>query len=161
VLLALDERQKGFHMKFKAAITDNAPDRLMGKLNDREIASLLMERVVVKCLHVDKAELGPATHYVQRTDKLVALSNDIGVVVGLTMVSKKRTRSHQDFADALQAIEAVYETIIAAEMPRGTKAQLFVAIALDGDVEAPVHMGGKRTNLIETEPKWIDGTAEL
>ena len=147
-------------MKFKAAVTDNAPQRLMERLNSRKTASMLMERVVVKCLHVLESELGPATHYVQRTDTLIAFSEDVGVVVGLTMVSRKRTRSDQDFADALRAIEAIYEEIIAAEVPREAKAQLFVAIALDGDVEAPLHMGGKRTNLIETEPKWIEGQAE-
>jgi len=76
------------------------------------------------------------------------------------MVSKKRTRSDQDFADALRAIEAAYEEVIEAEMPKGAKAQLFVAIALDGHVEAPGHMGNKSTNLIETEPKWIVGRAE-
>jgi len=146
-------------MKFKAAVTDNAPQRLIERLNSREIASLLMEQVVVKCLHVSEAEIGPATHYVQRTDRLIPFSEDVGVVVGLTMVSKKRTRSDQDFADALHAIEAIYEEALAKEMARGTKAQLFVAIALDGDIEAPFHMGGKRTNLVETEPKWIEGQA--
>jgi len=146
-------------MKFKAAVTDNAPQGVMERLNSRETASSLMERVVIKCLHVSKEDLGPATHYVQRTDTLIAFSEDVGVVVGLTMVSKKRTRSDEDFADALHAIEAVYEEVIAEEMPRGTKAQLFVAIALDGDIEAPRNMGGKRTNLIETEPKWIEGQA--
>src|SRR5262245_32688909 len=140
---------KGDTVKFKAAVTDNAPQRLVERLNSREIASLLMEQVVAKCLHVGEAEIGPATHYVQRTDRLIPYSEDVGVVVGLTMVSRKRTRSDQDFADALRAIEIVYEEAIASEMPPGAKAQLFVAIALDGDVEAPLHMGGKRTNLIE------------
>jgi hypothetical protein len=90
---------------------------------------------------------------------LGATSVDKRVVVGLTMVSKRRIRSDQDFADALRAIEAVYDEVIAVETPRGKKAQLFVAIALDGDVEAPLHMGSKRTNLIETEPKWVEGHA--
>ena len=116
-----------------------------------------MQNVVVQCLNVETSELGPATHYVQKTDKLVALSDDVGVVVGLTMVSKKRTRSDEDFAGALRAIEAIYEEAVRSEVPAGTRAQLFVAIALDGDIEAPAHMGGKRTNLIETEPKWIQG----
>lgn len=146
-------------MKFKAAVTDNAPQQLVERLNSRAVALTLIKHVVQKCLHVVEAEIGPATHYVQRTDRLIAFSEDVGVVVGLTMVSKKRTRSDQDFADALRAIEAVYEEAIGQEMPRGTKAQLFVAIALDGDVEPPLHMGGKRTNLIETEPKWIEGQA--
>ena len=147
-------------MKFKAAVTDNAPQRLIDKFNSPNIASLLMERVVVRCLHVTEAELGPATHYVQWTDRLISLSEDIGVIVGLTMVSKKRTRSDQDFADALSAIEAIYEEIIAEGVSAGTRAQLFVAIALDGDIEGPLHMGSKRSNLIETEPKWVQGRAE-
>jgi hypothetical protein len=144
-------------MKFKAAITDNAPEKLIRRLDDMATASLLMQRVVVECLHVAAADLGPATHYVQATDRLIALSQDVGVVVGLTMVSKQRTRSDQDFEDALLAIESVYAEIVASEMPRGRRAQLFVAIAIDGDVEAPLHMRGRRTNLIETEPKWIEG----
>jgi hypothetical protein len=146
-------------VKFKAAVTGNAPQGLFERLNSGEIVALLMDRVVVRCLHVRVEELGPATHYVQRTDVLTAFSEDIGVVVGLTMVSRKRTRSDQDFADALLAIESIYESIIATEIPRGARAQLFVAIALDGDIEAPLYMGGKRTNLIETEPKWIEGLA--
>ncbi len=144
-------------MKFKAAVTDNAPRGLVDRLNSRETAALLMEHVVRECLHVSAQEIGPATHYVQRTDVLVSLSDDVGVVVGLTLVSKKRTRSDQDFADALGAIERVYESVISEEIAEGTRAQLFVAIALDGDVEAPTHMGGRRTNLLETDAKWIDG----
>ena len=144
-------------MKFKAAVTLNAPERLIERLNGPETASALMRDVVVACLNVDPSEVGPATHYVQVTDRLVPLIDDVGVVVGLTMVSKKRTRSDQDFADALSAIERIYEEAISAELPRGLKAQLFVAIALDGEIESPSHMGGKATNLIETEPKWIEG----
>lgn len=144
-------------MKFKAAITENAPSGLIERLDSRETASLLMERVVVQCLHVAPGELGPATHYVQQTDRLISMSEDIGVVVGLTMVSKKRTRSDQDFANALYAIERIYEELIVSELPSGTKAQLFVAIAIDGDIESPPHMQSRRTNLIETDPKWIQG----
>ena len=148
-------------MKFKAAITDNAPPKLIDRLDSPTTAALLMKRVVRDCLHVAAADLGPATHYVQATDRLIALSQDVGVVVGLTMVSKQRTRSDQDFEDALRAIEAIYEDVIAAEMPAGSRAQLFVAIAIDGDVEPPLHMRGRRTNLIETEPKWVEGAGDI
>ena len=146
-------------MKFKAAITDNAPQRLIDRLDSRETAALLMDRVVVECLHVAVTNLGPATHYVQATDRLISIISDVGVVVGLTMVSKQRTRSDQDFENALRAIEGVYEHIVASEMPKGTRAQLFVAIAIDGDIEAPPHMHARRTNLIETEPRWVEGLA--
>lgn len=146
-------------MKFKAAITDNAPVRLLKRLDDRETAELLMAKVVQGCLHVNHQDLGPATHYVQKSDSLIALTDDIGVVVGLTLVSKMRSRSDQDFADALDAIEHIYEKIVREEVQRGRRAQLFVAIALDGDVEAPRHMGGRQTNLLETVPKWIEGRA--
>lgn len=148
-------------MKFKAAITDNAPQKLIDRLDSHTTAALLMKLVVVECLHVLPTDLGPATHYVQATDRLIALSDDVGVVVGLTMVSKQRTRSDQDFEDALRSIESVYAEVVASEMPAGSRAQLFVAIAIDGDVEPPLHMRARRTNLIETEPRWIDGTAKV
>src|SRR5882762_7881005 len=142
-------------MKFKAAITDNAPAGLVERLNAADTASLLMGRVVEVCLLVVRSDLGPATHYVQKTDTLVPVSNDVGLVVGLTMVSTTRNRSDQDFADALTAIEGIYAEILGEEMPMGSVAQLFVAIALDDEVEAPAHMGSRRTNLLETVPRWI------
>lgn len=144
-------------MKFKAAVTDNAPTRLLERLNSPATAKLLMERVVEVCLHVAPDDLGPATHYVQKTDTLIPVSEDVGLVVGLTMVSTMRTRSDQDFADALSVIEDIYAAILTEEVAKGSAAQLFVAIALDGEVEAPPHMGNRSTNLLETVPRWIEG----
>jgi hypothetical protein len=144
-------------MKFKAAVTENAPGQLVERFNSAETARLLMERVVEGCLHVASDDLGPATHYVQKTDTLVSVSEHVGVVVGLTMVSTMRTRSDQDFADALEVIDQVYAEILADEIAEESVAQLFVAIALDGEVEAPAHMGGRRTNLLETMPRWVEG----
>jgi hypothetical protein len=145
-------------MKFKAAVTENAPDGLLERLNAPATARLLMEQVVEACLHVAPSVIGPATHYVQKSDTLIPVSKDVGVVVGLTMVSTMRTRSDQDFADALGAIEDIYAEILTVEMPVGSAAQLFVAIALDGEVEAPPHMGGRSTNLLETVPRWVEGS---
>jgi hypothetical protein len=144
-------------MKFKAAVTENAPDGLLERLNAPATARLLMERVVESCLHVAPSGIGPATHYVQKSDTLIPVGEEVGVVVGLTMVSTVRTRSDQDFADALAAIEEIYAAILADEIAEGAAAQLFVAIALDGEVEGPAHMGSRRTNLLETEPRWIEG----
>jgi len=144
-------------MKFKAAVTDNAPAGLLERLNSPATAKLLMERVVQSCLHVASGDLGPATHYVQKSDTLIPVSDDVGVVVGLTMVSTMRNRSDQDFAEALTAIDEIYGEILVQEIDKGLTAQLFVAIALDGEVEAPPHMGGRSTNLLETEPRWIAG----
>ena len=144
-------------MKFKAAVTANAPQELVQRLNSTATANLLMRRVVETCLHVRPSDLGPATHYVQKTDTLIPVGENVGLVVGLTMVSTMRTRSEQDFADALTAIEEIYAEILMEEMPQGSVAQLFVAIALDGEIEAPSHMGSRRTNLLETLPRWVDG----
>jgi hypothetical protein len=145
-------------VKFKAAVTANASVSLVERLNASQTVRLLMEKVVEECLHVSPKDLGPATHYVQRTDTLIPLDDRVGVVVGLTMVSTMRTRSDQDFADALSAIEEIYAGILEDEIASGSSAQLFVAIALDGEVEAPQHMAGRRTNLLETAPRWVPGS---
>jgi hypothetical protein len=147
-------------MKFKAAVTDNAPSGLISRLNSSETAELLMKRVVEGCLHVAQSDVGPATHYVQKTDSLISTGKHVGVVVGLTMVSTMRTRSDQDFANALSTIEEIYSEILKREIAPKQVAQLFVAIALDGEVEAPEHMGGRRTNLLETMPCWVSGQGQ-
>jgi hypothetical protein len=144
-------------MKFKAAVTDNASSVLIARLNSPQTAQTLMERVVEGCLHVLPDDIGPATHYVQKTDSLISIGEHVGAVVGLTMVSTIRTRSDQDFADALAVMEEIYSEILTNEIAVGEVAQLFVAIALDGEVEGPVHMGERRTNLLETVPRWISG----
>lgn len=147
-------------MKFKAAITYNASRELFALSNDPNFGKRLMYEVVVDCLHVPPKNLGPATHYLQVSDLLVPIFSGVGLVVGFTMLSCARTRSDQDFENAMLATERIYKEAVLRMMPRGTKTQLFVALSLDDKIAPPAHMGMKPTNLIETIPTWIEGLAD-
>ncbi|MBI4054052.1 MAG: hypothetical protein HY397_01845 [Candidatus Doudnabacteria bacterium] len=148
-------------MKVKAAAYSNLPAALIAVLDHPEFGSRIVTEVIVGKLHVPPGSLGPATHYVQCTDPLVPLFLDHGLVVGFTMLSATRTRSAQDFENAMFALEGIYEEALRGLTPMGMRTQLFVALSLDDKIDPPAHMGQKSTNLIETVPRWIEGKAHL
>lgn len=141
-------------MKLKAAATRTLPPALLEAMNSSRITEQFYE-IIEDCLNVDRDAIGPATHFVQETDLTIPdEEHGMGVNVAFTMVSVNRHRSSQDFADALCAIERVYEDMIADFVPTGTKVQLFCVLAVDGEIE---DFNGRPTRLLETEPKWVEG----
>lgn len=141
-------------MKLKCAATSNLPPALLLALDSAEVVEAF-DSIIIRCLHVKWQDIGPATHFVQETDKTIPRRNgEGGINVAFTMVSNNRFRSDEDFAQALRAIEDLFAGFIHAHVPQGQKVQLFCVLQTERDIEG---FDGKPVRLLETDPVWIEG----
>ncbi len=122
-----------------------------------DFARAVLTKVMGECLGAENPRDRPAEFMVERpvfvppTDGSVFTKN-IGVQMRLMGVS--RTRKSKQFHDALKTLEELAARTIAENLKAG-RAQLFVVIMLDGDVETWPG-SGKYSNMLESAAVWIE-----
>ena len=144
-------------MKLKATGTRTLPQELFDAFDSPDTDEAFCQRIAIKHLHVRPEEIGPATHYVQESDRIVPRKDGtLAVEVTLSKVSVNWHRSVSNFHNALQEIKEIYSELIRRHVPRGTVVQLFCTLQLDEKIPG---LDGKLTNLLEIGPFWIEGEA--
>ncbi len=141
-------------MKLKAAITDGAPDELFVAFGAAWFAEAFIDRIATKLLGAKRAMSRPAEYYVQFPDRTIAVANcEIGIEVRLTGVSRAG-RSPEVFYKMLEELQRLVRETAKQVLPSNVKAQIFVVVMLDGDIE--VQPGsGRYSSVLESEAVWV------
>lgn len=107
---------------------------------------------------IGASNMGPAELFVQQSDRMGLTDSGLGCDMQISRMSKTPRRSDQSFWDALDAFQKLCVEKIKQHLPKGERMQLLVSAVIDSQVWNRVP-GSPDTNLIESEPIWIDGEA--
>ncbi|MDO8633378.1 MAG: hypothetical protein Q7K38_02440 [Candidatus Wildermuthbacteria bacterium] len=141
-------------MKVKAAITEGAPEALMQAIDSPATARQIFA-LLARDLRVKQKDLGPATHYMQRSDRTIqAWPGKLGCEMRVSGVSVTPHRAPVDFWNAVDDLHKFLKSLIVRTAPKGTKIQLFVAIMLDSPIRDPQN---QMTTLLESTSEWVEG----
>ena len=133
-------------MKLKAVISRGCSSTLRDAIEG--MRQEVMDEVIGP--HLKRPKFGPAEFYIQECD--LAVSEQGFCEVRLSGVSLSKDRSEQDFDNARQALEDLYQRKIRSHLLAGHTYQLMVSIMLDG----PRRCDG--SSLVEGRAIWVDGT---
>ncbi len=107
-------------MKVKAAITEGAPEILVVAMDDPE-TGLQIFAILAHELRIAQDELGPATHYMQRSDRTIEVwPGKFGCEVRVSGVSVTYRRAPVDFWNAVTNLHTFLKNLIEKTVPRAT-----------------------------------------
>lgn len=143
-------------MKVKAAITEGVPQKLIEAIDSADTARQIFV-LLAHNLRTAEGELGPATHYMQKSDQTIQVwPGKFGCEVRVSGVSVTYRRAPVDFWNAVSELHKFLKELIEKTVPKGTKIQLFAALMLDNPVR---DAQGNQTTLLESTPEWVEGKA--
>jgi hypothetical protein len=152
-------------VKGKATVASADPERNpeLAKALD-ELADAfthIRDEVQTKALgpHIVGArDMGPGELFFQTSDRMGITTSGLGCDVQISRMSKTPRRSDQGFWDALDAFQKLCVEMIERYLLRGERMQLLVSFVIDSAVWNRIP-GAANTNLIESDPVWIEGKA--
>lgn len=153
-------------MKLKSTATDNLPPATQAALDLAVLLRWYLKDIAMVCLKVPRDKLGPAGHFVQKTDFSISAEDfvinprygNMGIFVGFTMISKTRTREDECFFQALDAIVTHFVDLIKTTVAKGYYVELFVGEVVDKEVETRDHQLTRMPEMPDSV--WIPGEAE-
>src|SRR5262249_45216538 len=133
-LIRIARSFQGESVKLKAAISNGAPALVIEAFGSHDFTVRFLKEVVGDAFGVENPIDRPAEYYVQQPDITIQGGETIGIEVRLTGVSRG-TRSPKVFHNALKALVGLVKETAAASMPIGSKAQVFIVMMIDDEVE--------------------------